>query len=120
MNVYWLEQTQADVPRHDDWLSSFEAGRLSHMLVRKRRDDWRLGRWTAKRAVAEWAGVPAHSRALATIEIRPAQSGAPEVFVNNQPADVTISLSHRSGIGLCAMADAGVALGCDLELIEPH
>jgi 4'-phosphopantetheinyl transferase len=120
MNVYWLEQKQADVPQQDDWLSPFEAERLSQMLVRKRRDDWRLGRWTAKRALAARTGLDAHSQALAKLEIRAATSGAPEVVIDNQPADATISLSHRAGTGLCAVAPAGVAMGCDLELIEPR
>lgn len=120
MTVYWLEQKQADVPQDDEWLSSFETGRLSQMFVAKRREDWRLGRWTAKRAIAARASLPAHPRVLATIEIRPGQSGAPEAWINNRPSDVTISLSHRAGTGLCAVAPAGVALGCDLELVEPH
>jgi 4'-phosphopantetheinyl transferase len=120
MNVYWLEQTRVDVPADDDWLSPAEADRLARMLVPKRRDDWRLGRWTAKRALAARLGVPADPGALAKIEIRPASSGAPEVYADNRPADVTISISHRSGVGLCVVASPGVALGCDLELIEPH
>ena len=120
MNVYWLEQTPADVPQHREWLSPFELDRLLQLRVPKRRDDWLLGRWTAKRAVAAQLALPLHSRALAEIEIRAAASGAPEVFIANQPAEVTISLSHSSGIGLCTVALAGVALGCDLELIEPH
>lgn len=120
MNVYWLEQTLADVPQHDDWLSPWEVDRLSHMLVPKRRDDWRLGRWTAKRALAARFGLPAHSQSLGEIEVRPAASGAPEAFIAHRPSELTISLSHRSGTGLCAVAPAGVALGCDLELIEPH
>lgn len=60
------------------------------------------------------------SLALAQIEIRAAASGAPEAFIADRPSEFTISLSHRSGIGLCAVADARVALGCDLELIEPR
>ncbi len=120
MNVYWLEQTQANVPADDDWLSPAEVDRVSRFRLPKRRADWRLGRWTAKQALAARLGVPAHSRVLAEIEIRPAPSGAPEAFVANRRADVTISLSHRSGVGLCAVAPSGVALGCDLELIEPH
>jgi hypothetical protein len=32
MDVYWLEQTQADVPGADDWLSASEAIRLDHTL----------------------------------------------------------------------------------------
>ena len=37
----------------------------------------------------------------------------------NRP-QVTISLSHRSGAAICAVAPAGVDLGCDLEVIEPR
>lgn len=120
MKIYWLEQKQADVPQDNDWLSPFEIQRLSRMFVRKRSDDWRLGRWTAKRALAANAGLPAHRRVLAAIEIRAGQSGAPQVWINNEPADLTISLSHRAGTGLCTVAASALALGCDLELIEPH
>jgi 4'-phosphopantetheinyl transferase len=120
MKVYWLEQKQADVPPDDEWLSPFETSCLSQMSVHKRREDWRLGRWTAKRALVASVGLPAISRVLAEIEIRAGQSGAPEVFINGHPGEVTISLSHRAGIGCCSIAPAGVALGCDLELIEPH
>jgi 4'-phosphopantetheinyl transferase len=40
-------------------------------------------------------------------------------FENNQ-AHVSISLSHRAGIGACAIAPAGMMLGCDLEVVEPR
>jgi 4'-phosphopantetheinyl transferase len=120
LDVYWLEQTTADVPVEDDWLSASEAVLLNGMRFAKRRADWRLGRWTAKRALAISRNMPSHLEALAGIEIRPAQSGAPEVFFANQPAAVTISLSHRCGSAICAVALSGAALGCDLELIEPR
>ena len=57
-------------------------------------------------------------RALREIEIRPASSGAPEVFIANEPAAVTVSISHRSGAAICAVAMTGVELGCDQEVIE--
>jgi 4'-phosphopantetheinyl transferase len=120
MDVYWLEQTEADVPQRSDWLSASEAARLNDMRFAKRRADWRLGRWTAKRAVAVCLNVPAHPQGLAEMEIRPAPSGAPEVFFANKSAPVTISLSHRAGTAVCAVALSGAALGCDLELIEPR
>ncbi|MBZ5707385.1 MAG: 4'-phosphopantetheinyl transferase superfamily protein [Acidobacteriia bacterium] len=120
MDVYWLEQTEEDVPRENDWLSQTEALQQSGMRFAKRRADWRLGRWTAKRAVAACLNLPGHAPALAEIEIRPAPSGAPEVFLANQPAAVTISLSHRAGAAICAVALPGVELGCDLEMIEPR
>jgi len=118
METYWLEQTETDLPPHDDWLSSGEAALLSRMRFAKRRADWRLGRWTAKCAAAVYLALPRDPRSLREIVVRPAPSGAPELFVVNRPAAVTISISHRVGIAVCAIAMCGVALGCDLELIE--
>jgi len=125
MHVYWLEQTEADmppvhVPPVNDWLSASEIVHLNGLRFAKRRADWRLGRWTSKRAVASFLNLPAHPQALANIEIRPAPSGAPEAFVANAPAPVAISLSHRDGTSLCAITSSGSDLGCDLEIIEPR
>lgn len=120
MNVYWLEQTEADVPKENDWLSAGEAVRLGAMRFAKRRADWRLGRWTAKRALSVILDVPALPHVFKKIEIRAAASGAPEVFFDNLPAAVTISLSHRGGVAACAVAISSVAMGCDLEMIEPR
>ena len=119
-DVYWLEQTEGDLPHEDDWLSTTEALQQSGLRFAKRRADWRLGRWTAKCAVAAYLNLPGDGPALADIEIRPAPSGAPEVFLANRPAAVTISLSHRAGTAICAVAPSGVELGCDLEMIEPR
>ena len=120
MNAYWLEQTEADVPAENDWLSANETVCLNGMRFPKRRADWRLGRWTAKRALSVSLDVPAHTMAFKKIEIRAAASGAPEVFFDNQPAAVTISLSHRAGIAACAIVMSGVKMGCDLEMVEPR
>ena len=120
MDVYFLEQTELNVPPGNDWLSESEILCLSRLRFAKRHDDWRLGRWTAKRAVALRSGLPASPQMLAKIEIRPAPSGAPTLFFENKPAAATISLSHRDGKAICAVTAAGLELGCDLELIEPH
>jgi 4'-phosphopantetheinyl transferase len=116
--LYWLEQTEADVPASNDWLSESEVDRLDHMRFAKRRRDWRLGRWTAKLAVAVYRNLSGESPSLRDVEIRPMSSGAPEVYCAGQPAPETISLSHCDGIAMCAVAASSVALGCDLELIE--
>jgi len=116
MQLYWLEQTDADVPSDDCWLGPNETVRLGGLRFAKRRAEWRLGRWTAKRAVAAYLNLPA----LARIEIRTAPSGAPEVFHADASAAVSVSLSHRAGRAVCAVAPPGVALGCDLETIEPR
>jgi 4'-phosphopantetheinyl transferase len=120
MEASWLEQTVADVPAANDWLSSRDESLLSAMRIPKRRADWRLGRWTAKHAVAAHLGLAFDPRTLATIEIRPADSGAPEVYLESGLANVSISLTHRAGIGACAVAPAGMTLGCDLEIVEPR
>jgi len=120
MNVYWLEQIQSDVPPGNDWLSASEAACQHALRFAKRRADWTLGRWTAKCAVASYLNLPAQPLVLAKIEIRPTASGAPEAFVDKRPGAVTISLSHRDGRAICALAQFGVELGCDLEVIEPR
>lgn len=118
--VYWLEQTETEVPAANDWLSANEAACLRRLRFAKRRADWRLGRWTAKRALAIHLGLPGDPQSLAHLEIRPAPSGAPEAFLAGRPAGVAISLSHRAGTALCSIAPSGTALGCDLEMIEPR
>lgn len=113
--VRWLMQGDRDVPLHEDgWLSPGERQHLAGLRVPRRRADFLLGRWTAKRAVAAHLG----REGLAGIEVRPAPGGAPEVFLDGEPAPVSLSISHREGRSLCAVADAGAALGCDLEVIE--
>jgi 4'-phosphopantetheinyl transferase len=118
MNVYWLAQCEADVPQSNEWLGSRERTHLRTLTFLKRRTDWRLGRWTAKCALAALHNVPSDPVLLAGTEIRPSPSGAPEVFVDDAPSDVIISISHRAGAALCVLAQIPVRLGCDLELVE--
>jgi len=120
MDIYLLEQSDSGVPVGDRWLSGSERARLDGLHIPKRRADWRLGRWTAKCAVSGYLNLPHDWEALAAIELRPAPSGAPEVFLHGRPAPVALSLSHSRGTGLCAIAPAGAEVGCDLESVEPR
>lgn len=120
MNVQWLEQMASDVPDDSDWLSTLEQEHLNGFRRPKRRTDWRMGRWTAKHAVASYLGMPWTPKRLAEIEIRPTQSGVPQIFIADELAPVSISISHRSVWAICAVADPGAMLGCDLELVEPR
>jgi 4'-phosphopantetheinyl transferase len=120
MDIYWLEQTESHVPATHEWLSRNEAIRLDGLSFAKRRADWRLGRWSAKHAVAACLDLPSDLGALANLEIRPASSGAPEVFLHGQPADIAISLSHSAGTALCTVGPPATTFGCDLETIEPR
>ena len=92
------------MPGDNEWLSARERVQLNAMRFAKRRAEWQLGRWTAKLAVAACLQLPADFQSLASIEVRPGPSGAPETFLGNQWAPVTISLSHRDGKAICAVA----------------
>ena len=116
--VRWYEQCLSDVRTESDWLSHAEVVRLEAARIPKRRNDLRLGRWTAKRAVAAYLNLPSDRATLAAIELRPDASGAPSVFVADRPAPVAISLSHRAARAVCAVAAPGALLGCDLEIAE--
>jgi len=120
VDVYWFEQSDRDVPVGEQWLCGSERARLDGLRVPKRRADWRLGRWTAKCAVSRYLDLPRDPEALAAVEVRPAPSGAPEVFLHGRPAPVALSLSHSGGAGLCAIVPAGAEVGCDLETVEPR
>jgi 4'-phosphopantetheinyl transferase len=111
----WLIGALRDVPDTDDWLTAGERVRLAQLHLAKRRADWRLGRWVAKRAVgAALACDPDRIAVIAT------ESGAPLALRDGVPAPVALSLSHAAGRGLCAVAPPGVAVGCDLEPLAPR
>ena len=63
----WLTTSAPEVPPGDAWLSARERAVLAGLRLAKRRDDWRLGRWTAKTAVAAWLGVDAERKPLETV-----------------------------------------------------
>ncbi len=109
----WLTRSLADVPADDAWLAPGERRVLAGLRIARRRADWRLGRWTAKTAVAQRLGV-----APERLEILAAEDGAPEAWLDGRPAPVSVSLSHRGGRALAVVAGEGHRPGCDLELIE--
>jgi 4'-phosphopantetheinyl transferase len=118
MDLYWLEQTESDVPPSNDWLGPQEAACLAAMRFLNRRSDWRLGRWTAKQALATCLNLSTNLPDLANLEIRAASSGAPEVFIDSQLAGIAISLSHRAGTAMCTVGALSSNFGCDLEMVE--
>jgi 4'-phosphopantetheinyl transferase len=111
----WLTSSLAEVPASDAWLGARERRALAGLRVEKRRADWRLGRWAAKAAVGAWLGLPA-----SRIEILAGAGGAPEAWMDGELAPVSVSLSHRAGRALAAVASTPAVIGCDLELVEPR
>ena len=112
--VHVVVQSSLDVPEDDRWLGAEELRVLAGLRFPKRRAEWRLGRWTAKLAL----------RALDLDQggavIMAAADGAPEAFAFGAPLPVALSISHRDGLACCAIGPRAVALGCDLETVEPR
>jgi len=107
---------QGGRPQKLDWLAPWERARAAGMAIPWRRDDFLLGRWAAKRLLASVLGC-APGPAL---EIRAAASGRPEAFLDGEPLRLSLSISHREGLALAAVDDAGNPLGADLETVEPR
>jgi 4'-phosphopantetheinyl transferase len=116
--VHCLIRHAADVAPGEAWLSPAERGVAAGFRIDKRRNDWRLGRWTAKSLVATRLGMDLGLESLARIEIRAAADGAPEPVHDEFPLELALSISHSAGLAASAAAPAGVAFGCDLELIR--
>ncbi len=115
-HIFYLEQRMTDLSDGDDWLSSAERLILNSFQVAKRRSDWRLGRWTAKRAISAYLGWSKEQ--LRDIEIRSLPSGAPVATVPGRAVAPEISISHSSNICMCVVGAPGIWIGCDIEKLE--
>jgi 4'-phosphopantetheinyl transferase len=111
----WVTRSLADVPPGDAWLSPRERRTAARLHVARRRRDWRLGRFTAKAAIAALVSV-----APERVEILAAPDGAPEAWIDGERAPLSVSLSHRAGRALAVVARAPDVVGCDLERVEPR
>jgi 4'-phosphopantetheinyl transferase len=136
--INWLVQSTADCPAlmasdGEGILSAGERERLAALTNEKRRGDWLLGRWTAKRLlqalIEQGRGVLVP---LDQVVIEADETGAPHGLVDGFDAPVPLSISHSSGTALCATtlslsraegdngtgARLGQAVGADIERIE--
>lgn len=117
-NPRYLAVGMHDLPEHDDWLTEPEAERLQSFRYTKRREEARLGRWTAKSAVAAALGLDNDIEVLRDLVIRNAVDGAPELFIAGSPAGYRISMTDRADWAVCTVVGDDVEVGCDLELVE--
>lgn len=125
--INWLVQSMADLPAlpAEAWLSPPERERLCMLRVEKKRQEWLLGRWTAKQlvrsALAQEGPGPVD---MIDISIVAAPDGAPELRIGPHPASLTahpsLSISHSGGRALCALGPAGVRVGADIEAVAPR
>lgn len=106
--VCWLmDRTPPDL-EHAVVLNDMERLQGARYVLPKRRHDWLLGRWVAKRLLSEMLGEMPH--------ILQATSGAP--FVVGHP-ELNVSISHSGDYAFCA-ALWNTRLGVDIEQVTPH
>ena len=118
MKVIWFKQALKDVPDSLDWLHASEREVCATFKFSKRKNDWLLGRWTAKNVVKFYLKDDLSKLDLDEIQVISAEDGAPEVYSNAKKLPVCISISHSNCFGFCAASDPGYTLGCDLEKVE--
>jgi len=118
--VRWLSRGLDHVPDGVEWLSPAEVDRLGRMRYAKRSSEFLVSRATAKQTIAMAVGLPTDDpHVLRRIEVRHRPTGAPAPFVDGEPAGLAMSSTDRADRAVCVVTPtAGVAVGCDLELVE--
>src|SRR5690349_11516548 len=132
--IDWLIQSTAGHPAlargiaPAGLLSEQEQLRFTELRTAKRRSDWLIGRWTAKRLIQSYverrAGI---QPALNSLTVINDPDGAPRVIadcdLNLQSAicNLQLSISHCDGYAFCSLSDIpGLQLGADIERVEPR
>jgi 4'-phosphopantetheinyl transferase len=118
--LFFLSQGMTDAPADDGWLAPLEASCVSRLRFPKRRSEFRLGRFTAKKALALYLGRDDAPAVLRAIVIDRAPDGAPHPLVDGRPAPAYLTMTDRADQAVCVVGPPGPRLGCDLELVEPR
>lgn len=124
--ITWLIQTERDLPTlaPSAWLSLPERERLAALRVEKRRREWLLGRWTARRLIQRHLAESGLACDPRDLQIVAAPSGAPTIGAL-QPAVRAaldgwhLTISHSQGRAFCALARTP-AIGADIEQVAPR
>ncbi len=126
--IHWLTQSHTELPptaaviANGEYLNEEEHQRLLSLKTEKRRHDWLLGRWTAKRllqtVIWEAHGV---SLPLDLIAIGNDANGVPYCQPALDNCQWSISVSHSHGRAFVAVIEKPHAsLGADMEYIQAH
>ena len=119
-DLYFFSQGMSDAPASSEWLSPLEAGYVDRLRFAKRRTEFRLGRWTAKKALALYLGRSEAPADLARIVIDRSPDGAPSPLVDGRAAEAYVTMTDRADQAVCVVGPPGTRLGCDLEIVEPR
>ena len=138
--IHWLIQSANDCPELAadavlaGWLHPAEQAKLATLKTAKRRQDWLLGRLTAKQLIQTVMGG---ALPLPAIEIHNGDKGDPMVNcqwsmvngqwstggaqspISNLQPPISLSISHSRGHAFCAVVERPFSpLGADLEWVE--
>lgn len=119
-SVLWHSCGMDEVAAGSSWMDTAEAERFARMRFEKRRTEARLGRWTAKQTVSLARGRARDERNLASVIVRNAPDGAPELYVDGVHQLSIIAMTDRADWAVTALRDGPERIGCDLELVEPR
>ena len=103
-NIYWYITDINTVPGDNDWLSVNEKKILDKLRFLKRRNEWRLGRWTVKKAIQKYFSSTG-SISFTEIEILSKKNGAPFINIDNKESKLSLSISHREQKAICILSD---------------
>ncbi|MCP4358051.1 MAG: 4'-phosphopantetheinyl transferase superfamily protein [Chloroflexi bacterium] len=126
--IHWLTQSHTELPDpsrlidEGGYLSEAEYEKFLQLKMEKRRNDWLLGRWTAKRllqtVIWEKQGI---TLPLDMITIGNNADGVPNYQLPIDNCQLSISLSHSHGRAFVVAIDKlNVPVGADMEQIEPR
>jgi 4'-phosphopantetheinyl transferase len=126
--MHWLLESVDDLKEFPEaFLSAGEMAKYTSFRFPKRRDEWLLGRWTAKRLLqAVLLQQTNEIIARSAVEILNDGDGVPYAKLHEEPLAIHFSLSHSTNHALCACyapaKQDGTAgrIGADLEFIEPR
>jgi 4'-phosphopantetheinyl transferase len=118
--MWWVARGEDRLPRDLHWLTRAEATYVEGLRYTKRRTEFLLRRLTAKHAVAAVLGLAADPASLTRVEVRNHPTGAPFVLLDGRLCGLTVSISDRAGWAICLVTHDPIAIGCDLEIVEPR
>jgi len=103
----------------ESFLCPLEKNKLAGMRSPKRREEWLLGRWTAKNLL-RGCKPEFHGLNLDEIEISNTESGAPVLrFPGCELFHANLSISHSNRHAFCTLNfNPEISVGADLEIIE--
>lgn len=105
--------TEARGEKEMAFLSGAEQEILVGLRFEKRRREWLMGRWVAKKLLAS-----ALECAPGELSIEPEEGGAPVVWRGKKPVPGCLTISHRGERALAAWTDApNLRIGADIEQV---